>query len=29
MHSNLFVHAHSKNTGKETLETRELNIVDQ
>ncbi|HET6319684.1 MAG TPA: hypothetical protein VFG86_24765, partial [Chloroflexota bacterium] len=29
MHSNLFVYAHSKNTGKETLETREFNIVDK
>jgi len=29
MHSNLFVYAHSKNTGKETLATREFNIVDK
>jgi hypothetical protein len=29
MHSNLFVYAHSKNTGKETLATREFDIVDR
>ncbi len=29
MHSNLFVYAHSKNTGKETLVSREFNIVDK
>jgi hypothetical protein len=27
-HSNLYVYAHSRNTGKETLATREFNIVD-
>jgi hypothetical protein len=28
MHSNLFVYAHSRNTGKETLATREFTITD-